>query len=206
MPAPAAPAAPAGALSPELAALMALLSAHGPSDAREARDLERLVALLRELPAPLSRDQPLAHFTASAVVVDPTGEHTCLLLHRKLGRWLQPGGHVEPVDGGDLSRTALREVTEELGLTVHLHPSAPRPLDVDVHDIPARGDAPAHAHLDVRFLVVASAPEELRADRLETDGARWLPLVEALSLTSEPALQRLLRKARAQGPALEPES
>src|SRR4051794_8624447 len=147
---------------------------------------------LREPP---SRDQPGAHFTASALVVDASGEHVALIHHRKIGRWLQPGGHVEPGDAS-LADGALREAREELGVDVALHPTAPRPLDVDVHEFPAREGAPAHLPLDVRFLLVAGE-RELAHDAAEAHGATWYAWDEALAIAGERPLARLLEKARA---------
>ncbi len=184
-------------MSQERDALLKLLAEHRPADAKEREDWERMLVFARTLEAPLSRAQPEAHFTGSAVVVDPTGERVCLVHHAKLRRWLQPGGHAEPGDGGDLRATGLREAREETGLPVRWHPAAPGALDVDVHAIPARKDEPGHLHLDVRCLVVADDPERLRADETETFGARWLSWNEALAVADEPALSRLLQKARA---------
>lgn len=177
--------------------LEALLQAHVPCDANEAEALLRLRAFAKSLEAPFSRAQLPAHFTGSAVVVDPTGSRVVLLFHGKLARWLQPGGHAEPADLSDLAATALREAREETGCQVALHPTAPRPLDVDAHRIPARGDEAEHTHLDVRFLVVAKDPAALAHDPLESAGAQWLSFDEALARADEPALVRLLEKARA---------
>ena len=90
--------------------LDALLAAVVPADDKEQADLALMKAQLGLLPAPLSRSQPAAHFTGSAVVTD--GRRVALVHHRKLGRWLQPGGHVETADGEDLLATALREADE----------------------------------------------------------------------------------------------
>jgi len=177
-------------------ALARLLDAHRPEDERERADLEAMRAAAGALERPFSRAQPGAHFTGSAVVVDPEGGRVCLVHHGKLNRWLQPGGHAEEADGGSLEATALREAREETGLSVRPHPTAPRPLDVDAHRIPARKDEPEHRHLDVRFLVVAEDPERLSHDPAESHGARWLSWDEALALADEPALRRLLLKAR----------
>ena len=177
--------------------LAATLARHVPADAKEAEDLAQMRGFLASLPAPFQRTQWPAHFTGSAVVVDPRGERVCLLLHGKLHRWLQPGGHAEAADGGDLERTALREAAEETGLAVALHPTAPRPLDVDVHVIPARRDEPEHRHLDVRFLVVAADAGALAHDAAESSGAAWLTWEEALARADEAPLRRLLEKARA---------
>ena len=73
-----------------------------------------------------------------------------------------------------------------------------RPLDVDVHAIPARKTEPEHLHLDVRYLVVASDPEALLHDPHESSGAQWLAWDEALErVGGEAPLRRLLEKARA---------
>jgi len=175
--------------------LDALLAAVVPADDKEQADLALMKAQLGLLPAPLSRSQPAAHFTGSAVVTD--GRRVALVHHRKLGRWLQPGGHVDEADGDDLLATALREAREETGCPVAPHPTAPRPLDVDVHPIPSRGTEPAHLHLDVRFLVLTEQPEALRVDPAESRGVRWFEFDEALHGAGTPEMKRLLSKARA---------
>ncbi len=72
-------------------------------------------AFLDELPAPFPRHHPRAHFTASALVVDPSRARTALVHHRKLGIWVQPGGHLD-ADDASYEAAALREVREETGL------------------------------------------------------------------------------------------
>ncbi|HTS81058.1 MAG TPA: NUDIX hydrolase [Myxococcaceae bacterium] len=175
--------------------LDALLAAVIPADDKERADLALMQAQRALLPEPLSRTQRGAHFTGSAVVSD--GRRVALVHHRKLGRWLQPGGHVESADGEDLLATALREAAEETGCPMVPHPTAPRPLDVDVHPIPSRGTEPAHLHLDVRFLVLTDRPEALREDPAESAGVRWFDLEEALHRAGTDEMRRLLTKARA---------
>lgn len=177
--------------------LVELLAAHQPADEKETADLRELREFAGSLSAPFSREQWPAHFTGSAVVVSPDGAKVCLVLHAKLKRWLQPGGHADVVDAGEMEATALREAREETGCEVELQPSAPRPLDVDVHVIPARKTEPEHRHLDVRYLVVASNPEALAHDPNESHGAQWLSWDEAIARADEAPLRRLLGKARA---------
>jgi len=164
-----------------------LLVAHAPADALEAAHLDRMRMFARELDDPLSRDQPDAHFTASALVVDPPGARTFLVQHRKLGRWLQPGGHVEPEDE-TLLGAALREAREETGLAVR--PAREEPLDVDVHEFPARDDRAAHLHLDVRFLLVADG-QSIGAPAEEGE---WFDRPAALAVADEAGLRRLIEK------------
>jgi 8-oxo-dGTP pyrophosphatase MutT (NUDIX family) len=164
------------------AVLVQLLQQHVTFDEREEADRCAMLRLAHELADPLSRDEPEAHFTASAFVVDEAGERTCLVDHVKLARLLQPGGHVEPSDIS-LEAAALREAHEETALEVELHPAAPRPFDVDIHQIPARPGEPAHFHLDVRYLVVG------RGD--PCDGAAWYPVGAA----GDESVGRLAAKA-----------
>ena len=174
--------------------LTSLLAAVVPGDEKERADLELMLGFAATLAEPFSRSQWPAHFTGSAVVVSPDGQQVCLVLHAKLNRWLQPGGHADVADDGQMERTALREAREETGLAVTLR--SPSPLDVDVHVIPARNADPEHRHLDVRFLVVAENPEALAHDPNESHGAQWLSWDEALGRADEAPLRRMLEKAR----------
>jgi 8-oxo-dGTP pyrophosphatase MutT (NUDIX family) len=171
--------------------LEAVLRAHVAADAKEAADRDAMLAFLAALPAPFSAAQAEAHFTASALVVDATRARTCLVLHRKLGLWLQPGGHVEPGDES-MGLAALREAREETGLDASL--AAALPVHLDVHEIPDRPDVPAHLHLDVRFLAVADGDELTLSD--ESTDVRWWPLAEAAKAGDE-SLARLIRAATA---------
>lgn len=182
----------------QTSALSTLLGSHHARDEKEQRDLEAMRDYATSLPAPFSNLQPEAHFTGSALIVDATGERVLFIHHRKLNRWLQPGGHAEAADGGDMLATALREAREETGLDVSVFPGAPQPLDVDVHTIPAKGELAMHAHLDVRFLLRAERKAEIANDPVETLGAKWLTWDEAREVGgTEVALLRLIEKGRA---------
>ena len=162
--------------------LAELLRVHVAVDAREEADRCAMLRLADELERPTSREQARAHFTASAFVVDEACERVCLVAHAKLGRLLQPGGHIEPTDLS-LEAAALREAREETQLELELHATAPRPFDLDVHEIPERPGEPAHLHLDVRYLVVG------RGEPCE--GAAWYALGEG----GDESVDRLARKA-----------
>jgi len=167
--------------------LATLLGAHVPADELEAAHLARMQAFAHELEDPLSREQQTAHFTASALVVDAQRRRTFLVRHGKLGRWFQPGGHVEH-DDGSMLKAALREAHEETGFA--LRPVSEDALDVDVHEFPARDGHEAHLHLDVRFLLVADgAPRSEAAE----EGA-WFDRAAALEIADEAGLHRLIEK------------
>lgn len=110
---------------------------------------------LRQTPDAFERSHREGHFTGSSWLVSADGERVLLMHHRKLGRWLQPGGHA---DGDrDLARVALREASEESGLSDLV--VDPVVFDIDRHWIPERGHEPGHWHYDVRFVVHARGSE-----------------------------------------------
>jgi 8-oxo-dGTP pyrophosphatase MutT (NUDIX family) len=177
------------------------LRRHTCADEPERRDRDRILRFIGRHADPFDRRIAEGHLTASALVVCRSGDRVLLLHHRKLERWLQPGGHA---DLGETSgeAIALREALEETGVEgLTLHPTAPRPLDVDVHSIPARGPEPAHEHLDLRYLVLAplGAAATLNAD--ESRALRWFAWPELGGLGLDAGLCRALAKARSLVPS-----
>lgn len=153
---------------PTRARVLALLDAHG-------------AALAERSTAP-------GHLTGSAIVVDPSTSRVLVLLHAKLGRWLQPGGHA---DGDcELAGVALREATEETGID-GLQVVVPA-VDLDVHTVD-HGDALGeHLHLDLRFVVLAPAGA-VPVGNHESHALRWVTLDELVELADEDGLVRLAR-------------
>ena len=170
------------------AAVRAAAAAHEPADEREERARARFLAELDRLPRPLDRRAGPTHVTGSAVVVGPRG--TVLHLHKRLGRWIQPGGHLDP--GEAPADTAARETTEETGLEVAHPADGPRLLHLDVHPA-ARG----HTHLDLRYLLRAGDADPAPPPG-ESQDVRWFSWDEALA-TADAALVGALRVARLAG-------
>lgn len=162
----------------------AILANHRPIDDIERFALARFRAELRRLVDPCSETADPTHVTASAIVVSQWG--TILHLHRRLGRWLQPGGHIDP--GEEPADAASRETLEETGLAV-VHPTTgPLLLHVDVHQA-----AGGHTHLDLRYLLV-SAPVEPMPMEGESPDVAWFSFDEAL-LLADPSLHGALVRA-----------
>ena len=172
------------------------LSKHEPADAAEARFVERMLELSQNGAACEARHFEPGHFTASAFVLSPDRSELVLIHHKKLGIWVQPGGHVEPSDA-DLNQAARREVKEEVGLG-ELAPfdgDAAALFDVDIHLIPARKGDPAHEHFDVRYAFVASTRELVHSD--EVLAQRWVKLAEVEGIGSDRSVLRAVEKLRA---------
>jgi 8-oxo-dGTP pyrophosphatase MutT (NUDIX family) len=160
-------------------------------DERERGHLMRMTGLCNSVADPFSRQSfAPGHFTASAFILSPDRSELLLILHAKLGRWLQPGGHVDPADA-DMVSAALREVREEVGL-VQLELLTPGPFDLDVHDIPARREEAGHQHFDVRYLFRALTREVTAGS--DAKAARWVPLAEIDDQLSDASVQRVVAK------------
>src|SRR5262245_8835768 len=173
------------------------LARHRAADDAEAADLRQILEFVRRHARPFDRAIAEGHLTGSALTVSASGARVLLLHHRKLQRWLQPGGHADPLEGTG-EEVALREALEETGIAgLALHPRAPRPLDVDVHDIPARPGEPAHQHLDLRYLVLAPDAAVLSRAEAEASALRWFAWEELDALGLDHGLRRALAKARA---------
>ncbi len=172
-------------VDPEVQRLIAAVDGHRTGDSREAASRAEILVDLRSLDKPFDRNDDLTHVTASGIVIGRRG--VLLHRHRRLHRWLQPGGHLEP--GETPEDGALRECEEETGLRL-AHPSGePVLLHVDVHEA-----AEGHVHLDIRYLLVgpdrnpAPPPEE-------SQEVAWFTWDEADALADD-ALGGALRSAR----------
>ena len=136
---------------------------------------------------PFVRERLDGHFTGSAWLVSGDGRRVLLTHHRKLGRWLQLGGHA---DGDrDLARVALREAQEETGVHgLHLEDGAI--FDLDRHWIPERGAVPGHWHFDVRYVVRAGADERFVVSE-ESHDLAWR---EITAVADDPASDESMRR------------
>lgn len=128
------------------------------------------------------------HVTGSAWLVDPAQTALLLTHHKKLGMWLQLGGHSD--GDADTQAVARREAEEESGLAVtaltdHI-------LDVDIHEIPARGREPAHLHYDVRFALVAESRDYTVSE--ESNDLAWVAIDGLENYTTEASILRMRQK------------
>lgn len=130
------------------------------------------------------------HITGSALVIDPARGRVLLTLHKKLGMWLQMGGHCEPGDT-TLAGAALREAVEESGIAEGLTLLPGGPVRLDRHPIPA----PCNWHLDVQYaaLAPAGAVEAISEESLDL---RWFPY-EEVAAVADASVVRLLEATRA---------
>ena len=170
--------------------VLAAVNAHVAADADEERSIATLIAEVDRIRSaggnPFDQRDDVVHITGSAIVVGPRG--TVLLEHKRLGMWLQPGGHVD--QGESPWDAALREAWEETGLDVRFADGRPRLVHVDVHQ-GGRG----HTHLDLRYLVDGGdadpAPPPDESQRVE-----WFDWSAAVGRAGDSRLAALLARLR----------
>lgn len=153
-----------------------------PVDAREELSIGLTLDRLTWPGDPFSESENDHHVTASSFVISSRG--VILHRHRRLGIWVQPGGHV---DEGELPEDAcVRETVEETGLAVH-HLDPVVLFHVDVHPGP-RG----HTHYDLRYVLVGE-PLDPRPPANESPDVYWFDFDAAIE-RAEPSLASALTK------------
>ena len=164
----------------------AAVAARVPIDDAERACIDEFLARYDALASPFDQESDPVHVTGSAIVVGSRG--VVLLKHKRLGFWLQPGGHVDP--GESPSEAALREAREETGLDVAFVGGAPRLVHVDVHP-GGRG----HTHLDLRYLLDGGDADPAPPDD-ESQEIGWFAWEAAIERAGDERLKACLRSLR----------
>ena len=159
--------------------------------AGEVEAKREMLALAEAADDPFSRYlyEP-GHFTASGFVLSSDGRSLLMVHHRRLDRWLQPGGHIDPT-GEQVVEASMREIEEETGIGA-LTLADDGIFDIDVHRVPAHKGEPAHYHFDVRFLFHAADADVVAAD--EVHDAAWVALGDVESMTNDDSVLRAVAK------------
>ena len=171
--------------------LVRLLTDYGHRHPDERDTVDRFLAFVQANERCFERDLSVGHVTGSAWLVNQPGTHVLLTHHRKLGRWLQLGGHS---DGNpDPLAVAMQEAEEESGLRVT--PLSKQVFDIDIHEIPARKADPAHFHFDVRFVLRANDSDAFAISEESLELA-WVPVDSLSDYTEEWSVLRMGEKWR----------
>lgn len=170
-------------------ALLELLHNYDEKYPEEKPTVSKYQEFVEEFPDCFERNLLRGHITGSSFIVDPPGVRTLLTHHKKLDKWLQPGGHAD----GDtnLQNVALTEAQEETGILNYEFLSEEL-FDIDIHPIPERLEAPAHLHYDGRFLLQAQHTDYIVSD--ESHDLAWVKLDELENYTDEESMIRMRNK------------
>ncbi len=184
--------------SQEAAMLRNAIEAFEPYNEQEAADKRVILHALDTDPNCFDRSAQ-AHMACSIWVIDPEATQTLLVYHNIYDSWSWIGGHADGIC--DLEAVALRELEEETGIRhARIVPRGPgniyslEVLTVNGHE--KRGAyVSSHLHLNVTYLAIADPAEPIRIKPDENSGVRWVPLEDAIRLSSEPWIRtRIYRK------------
>lgn len=152
----------------------------------------RFKSLLTNFDTCFSRSLTTGHITASAWIIDHNATSALLVYHKKLNRWLQPGGHTDGQE--DVAAAALREAIEETGLpTIRLVKN--EIYDLDIHQIPAHESVASHFHYDIRFLFIADKLLPVTTSH-ESHDVRWFKLDQIAGITNgNRSIERMVQKS-----------
>lgn len=162
-----------------------------PEGMVEEASLALIEELLNDKTNPFDRnDFEPGHLTSSAFIVNKECTHCVLMHHKKLDKWLQPGGHAE----GEISvkENAMKEAQEETGMKTLVNTG--KIHTVDVHVIPEYKGQPEHHHHDICYLFQADINEKPVGNH-ESNFVKWVSLEEAkIFANAEYALSHMIEK------------
>ncbi len=173
-----------------------IVEAFEPMCPQECADRALALKMIEEYPDNvLTRDNLIAHFTASGFVVNETLDKVLMVHHLIYRTWAWTGGHA---DGeADLLAVAIREAEEETGIG-NLKPLTGNMDSFDV--LPVYGHEKkgayvgTHLHLSAAYILVASEKDAIRIKEDENDGVRWISRDEMDKFSNEPYLIRIYEK------------
>lgn len=175
--------------------LQKIIASYIPSCEQEAADRELMLAYLERFSDLLTRENKMAHFTASGWVRSPDKTRYLMAYHRQYDSWAWLGGHADGED--DLLSVAMREVGEESGLS-EFRAVTKTPISLEILDVAAhekRGKfISAHVHLNLTFLFEAGPAQTVRCKPDENAAVRWFTAEELEKAVSEPKMLPVYRK------------
>ena len=170
--------------------LLNLLASYSGKYPQEQVCTAGIVEFVNQYDNCFDRELTVGHITGSAWIVNYAGTHTLLTHHKKLDKWLQPGGHA---DGeSDVLQVAKREADEESGL-IGLAIEDGEIFDVDVHQIPARTNEIQHLHYDIRFVFRAHGSETFVVSEESYDLA-WVEIIQLENYNADDSVMRMAQK------------
>ena len=167
--------------------LLKQLKAYVPYNEQETNDKEVMIKLLEKESDIFTRENEVAHFTASSWLVNKEHTKVLMIYHNIYHSWSWTGGHA---DGDmDLLAVAMREAMEETGVKT-ITPVSKDLFSIEILTVDGhikRGKyVPSHLHLNVTYLLEADEAEVLHIKQDENSGVAWFTLEEALEKCSEP--------------------
>lgn len=169
--------------------------AYKPVCEQEVQDRRMMLKYMELFDDLLTRENEIAHFTASAWVTNPGHDRILMLYHNIYNSWAWPGGHADGEE--DLLRVALKEVREETGIE-RVRPVYPENISLEILTVNAhfkRGRfVVPHLHLNLTYLLEADDEQALHSKPDENSGVKWFAPDAAVAASSEPDMRIVYEK------------
>lgn len=167
--------------------LISKIKKYQPFNEQEEMDKALILNWIETQENAFSRENTVAHMTASAWVVNKERSKVLMVYHNIYNSWSWLGGHADGET--DLLAVAVREVKEEAGIT-NVRPVSDEifsleSLTVDGHVKKGRYVS-SHLHLNVTYLLEADFEEAVSVKADENSGVAWFAPGEALKKSTEP--------------------
>lgn len=159
---------------------------YNPYNEQEKNDKKIMLDYMEKFDNLLTRENEIAHFTASSWVVNKERTKVLMIYHNIYNSWAWTGGHAD--GDNDLLYTAIREVEEETGV------KDIKSLDNDIFSLETicvnghikRGKyVSSHLHFNLTFLLEVDEKETLKIKEDENSGVRWIPIEDINEYCSE---------------------
>lgn len=170
--------------------LLNLLTSYSEKHSREQKCTNEIIEFIKQYDNCFNRELSVGHITGSAWIVNRASTHTLLTHHKKLNKWLQPGGHAD--GDSDILQVAKREADEESGLN-GLEIEDGEIFDIDVHQIPARTNEAQHLHYDIRFVFRAHGSEAFVVSE-ESHDLAWVEIAQLEDYNADESVMRMAQK------------
>ena len=163
------------------------IRSYQPMNEQEERDKELILHCLETEKNIFTRQNRLAHMTASAWIVNPERTKVLMAYHNIYHSWSWLGGHADGET--DLLKVALKEAREESGIH-HVKPVSEQIYSLEVLTVDGhvkRGEyVSSHLHLNVTYLLQAEETDVLHIKEDENSAVAWFSPEEALKKSTEP--------------------
>ncbi len=146
----------------------------------------------------LTRENTMAHFTASSVILNESLDKMLMIHHKIYDTWTWQGGHADGED--DLLKVALKEAFEETGINNLIVVNKNKEPVIRLNILPVKEHIKNgefitnHMHLNVGFVFIASEEELLTLNSIETKGIKWISLDEIDAYAKEPEITPIYHK------------
>ena len=166
-----------------------------PYNEQEARDKNVMLGFLKNQDNVLTRENEIAHFTASAWVLNEKRDKVLMIYHNIYDSWSWTGGHADGEE--NLLGVAIKEVKEETGLR-EVQPIQKAIFSLEILTVEGHLKnekyVPSHLHINCTYLLEASDEEELSVKPDENQGVRWMDIETCAKVSKEPSMQKIYRK------------